>query len=65
MIECCGVCLRHCQWSVWEIIFMYGWGSGRLPYIRDEEFFGSQWARAIGWTLIIPLWREFHFYCAL
>jgi sterol desaturase/sphingolipid hydroxylase (fatty acid hydroxylase superfamily) len=52
------------QWSTWEIIFMYLWGSGRLPYIKDSEFFstGGHPLKAIGWTLAIPLWREFHFY---
>ena len=51
------------QWSVWEIIFMHLWGSGKLPYIKDEDFFKpAMLLRTIGWTLAIPLWREFHFY---
>ena len=51
------------QWSVWEIIFMHLWGSGKLPYIKDADFFTpAMLLRTIGWTLAIPLWREFHFY---
>ena len=50
------------QWSVWEIIFMHLWGSGKLPYIKDADFFTpAMLLRTIGWTLAIPLWREFHF----
>ena len=54
------------QWSVWEIIFMHLYATKRLVYLADAEALATPGniARMIGYTLLVPVWREFHFYWA-
>jgi len=54
------------QWTAWEVVFVYMWANDKLPFISDKEAFSS-WPnvlRMAGWSLVIPLWRELHFYLA-
>ena len=54
------------QYTVWEVVFMYCYATGRLPFMSDQQAFSSTW----GTTLFclaafwVPLYREFHFYFA-
>ena len=54
------------QWSLWDCIFIRCYASGRLPYMTDEEVYGS--ARGvlifIAWFFFVPLYRDLHFYFA-
>lgn len=54
------------QWTAWEAIFMHCYATGRLPYITDEESFGTWWGLALfvlSWFWV-ALWRDLHFYFA-
>jgi sterol desaturase/sphingolipid hydroxylase (fatty acid hydroxylase superfamily) len=54
------------QWSLWEAIFMHLYATDKLPFVRDADAFSSPGnvARMVLWTLVVPVWREFHFYWA-
>lgn len=46
--------------------FAFLWATGRLPYMTDKEAFGS-WqgiAKFVAGFIMVPLWREGHFYFA-
>jgi len=52
------------QWTAWEVVFVHIYATNKLDFISDEEAFSS-WenvVRMVGWSLIVPLWREIHFY---
>ena len=54
------------QWTGWEALVVRAYASGRLPYLRDDEAFGTL---AGGLNLLlsffwVPLWRSWHFYFA-
>uniref|UniRef100_A0A7S1RL96 Fatty acid hydroxylase domain-containing protein n=1 Tax=Alexandrium catenella TaxID=2925 RepID=A0A7S1RL96_ALECA len=54
------------QWTLWEAIFMNCYATGRMPYITDEESFGTGWGFALfvlTWFWVV-LWRDLHFYFA-
>eukprot|EP00039_Didymoeca_costata_P001955 m.56557 g.56557 ORF g.56557 m.56557 type:complete len:445 (-) comp11044_c0_seq2:97-1431(-) len=59
-------CLGALQWTAWEVVFMHAFANGYLPYISDKDSFSSPGniLRMIGYTILIPVWREFHFYWA-
>lgn len=54
------------QWTLWEALFVYSYATGRLPYLPDEEAFGTPWglAQFTAWFAIVPLFREVQFYFA-
>lgn len=58
----CGIA----QWTVWEALFVYCFATGRLPYITDEESFGTCKGLAMfAFTcLFVAVWRDVHFYFA-
>lgn len=60
----CGVL----QWTVWEVLFVYAYATGRLGYVSDAEAFSGTFsyatARTFAAVLFVPLWRDFHFYFA-
>lgn len=54
------------QWTLWESLFVYCFATGRLPYISDEESFGSPTGLlAFALTCVfVSVWRDLHFYFA-
>ena len=52
------------QWTAFEVIFVWLWATGRLPYVADADALATPGnvARMVLWTAAIPLWRGFHFY---
>uniref|UniRef100_A0A6B2LCL5 Fatty acid hydroxylase domain-containing protein n=1 Tax=Arcella intermedia TaxID=1963864 RepID=A0A6B2LCL5_9EUKA len=52
------------QWTVWEIVFLYGFVNGRLPVVMDSQLFSSWYniAGLIFWILFLPIWRDVQFY---
>jgi hypothetical protein len=42
------------------------WSTGRAPYLADAELLSSPWQMLVTlfWILVIPLWRDLHFYFA-
>eukprot|EP00050_Salpingoeca_kvevrii_P006790 m.291675 g.291675 ORF g.291675 m.291675 type:complete len:458 (+) comp12501_c0_seq1:1-1374(+) len=54
------------QWVVWECVFMYIYANDRLPYIKHADTFAT-WQNAlnvVAFSLLLPVWRDFHFYLA-
>jgi len=54
------------QWTIWEVVFMRAWATGRLPYLHDDQAFGTL-SGALTLVLSfwwVPLWRSWHFYFA-
>jgi sterol desaturase/sphingolipid hydroxylase (fatty acid hydroxylase superfamily) len=45
-------------WTAFEWVTLWLYANGRLPYLGWEEHPG--WF--VAWILLIPLWRELHFY---
>jgi sterol desaturase/sphingolipid hydroxylase (fatty acid hydroxylase superfamily) len=54
------------QWSVWEILFVHMWATGKLGYTTDAEVLSSPTAAltTLAWFIVIPVWRGAHFYFA-
>jgi len=54
------------QWSVSECLMVRLWATGKAQYVRDEELLQSpgQLLSTLAWVLLIPFWRDIHFYCA-
>jgi len=54
------------QWTLWEVVAMHCWATGRLPYISDAESFGTWWGFAafVAAGFGVAIWRDFHFYFA-
>lgn len=59
-------CLGVVQWSASECLMVRLWAQGRVPYISDAELRASPWLWLIlaVWILLIPIWRDLHFYFA-
>jgi len=53
-------------WVGFENVFAYLWATGRLPYLTDKEAFSSTSGLIRFWAglVMIPAWRDFHFYFA-
>ncbi len=53
-------------WVGFENLFAFLWATGRLSYLSDVEAFASLKGMAKFWLglVLIPLWRDFHFYVA-
>jgi hypothetical protein len=58
----CGIA----QWVAFENVFSYLWATGRLAYMTDAQAFASPTgiARFVAGLVLIPLWRDAHFYFA-
>jgi len=54
------------QWVAFENVFCYLWATGKLSYVNDEDSFATVGStlKFIAGFVIIPLWRDFHFYFA-
>ncbi|CAK0857045.1 unnamed protein product [Prorocentrum cordatum] len=54
------------QWTLWEAIFVYCFATGRLPYVTDDESFGTYigFASFVSTCLFVAVWRDLHFYFA-
>jgi hypothetical protein len=54
------------QWVAFENVFAYLWATGRLPYMTDADAFSSYagMARFFAGLVLVPLWRDSHFYFA-
>jgi len=54
------------QWTIWEALFVYCFATGRLPYVTDNESFGSLKGIAmfLFTCLFVAVWRDLHFYFA-
>uniref|UniRef100_A0A6S7ZRJ7 Fatty acid hydroxylase domain-containing protein n=2 Tax=Aplanochytrium stocchinoi TaxID=215587 RepID=A0A6S7ZRJ7_9STRA len=54
------------QWTVWEAVFIHCFATDRLPYLKDSEAFSSprSFASLMISILMLPVWRDVHFYCA-
>lgn len=52
------------QWTLVEAIFMHCYATGRLPYISDQESFGTRWglAQFVFSFFWVCLYRDCHFY---
>jgi len=51
--------LGFIQSSIHQIVVMWLWKNGRVPYIEN---FSDHLAYNIFWLLFMTYWREFHFY---
>ena len=54
------------QWTLWEVVVLHCYATGRLGYVSDKESF-STWSgtlKFVAWFFLVPLWREIHFYFA-
>lgn len=54
------------QWTVHECLMVRLWATGKVPYISDTELIRSPKLVLITfcWVLLIPMWRDLHFYFA-
>ena len=54
------------QWTAWECVVMRLWATGVVPYASDAEVLGSGRLLAwnLFWVMVVPLWRDLHFYVA-
>ena len=52
------------QWTAWECVVMRLWATGVVPYASDAEVLGSGRLLAwnLFWVMVVPLWRDLHFY---
>mmetsp|Transcript_94937 Transcript_94937/g.307004 ORF Transcript_94937/g.307004 Transcript_94937/m.307004 type:complete len:417 (-) Transcript_94937:181-1431(-) len=52
------------QWSLSECAMTRLWATGVVPYIPDRELLSSplQLALLAAWILLVPVWRDMHFY---
>lgn len=58
----CGVAI----WTCFDNVFAFLWATGRLPYLSDEAALSS-WSgglRFLAGLILVPLWRDAHFYFA-
>lgn len=53
-------------WVGFDNVFAFLWATGRLPYLSDQEAFSTPlgMAKFILGFILVPLWREGHFYFA-
>jgi len=54
------------QWTLWECVFIHCYATKRLPYMADDEVYGSirGMLTFVAWFFLIPLYRDVHFYFA-
>jgi len=54
------------QWTFWECVMCRLWATGVVGYKTDQEIFRDPYLLALNglWVLLIPLWRDVHFYIA-
>jgi len=54
------------QWTLYECGMMRLWAIGAVPYVSNADLVSSPRAIAIHvfWILLIPIWRDLHFYFA-
>eukprot|EP00300_Choanocystis_sp_HF-7_P012229 c17800_g2_i1.p1 GENE.c17800_g2_i1~~c17800_g2_i1.p1 ORF type:complete len:432 (-),score=65.23 c17800_g2_i1:612-1907(-) len=54
------------QWTAWEAAFVRLYATNKLPYIPNDRAFATpeNAARMILGALLVPLWRDTHFYFA-
>eukprot|EP00756_Hemistasia_phaeocysticola_P057237 Hpha_TRINITY_DN33863_c0_g1::TRINITY_DN33863_c0_g1_i1::g.27316::m.27316 len=52
------------QLTVWEVVFMHLWATGKVGTTSDEEML-STWQGGVSlllWTIALPVLHDFHFY---
>ena len=54
------------QWTWWEALMVRLWATGVVPFASDSEVVADWKALAfnVAFVLLVPLWRDFHFYVA-
>jgi len=54
------------QWTAWECVMTRLWATGMVPFVSDAQLLASPALLAWNalWVLIVPLWRDLHFYVA-
>ena len=54
------------QWTFWEAVMARLWASGAVSFSTNAEVLASPKLLALNvlWVLMIPLWRDLHFYIA-
>lgn len=54
------------QWSMWEVLFVHMWATGKLKYTSDQDVMTSPIAfiATVLSLVAIPVWRGLHFYFA-
>lgn len=54
------------QWTLSECAMTWLWATGKVPYVSNAELLSSprQILTLFVWVLIIPQWRDLHFYFA-
>jgi sterol desaturase/sphingolipid hydroxylase (fatty acid hydroxylase superfamily) len=54
------------QWTIWEVVVLHCYATGRLGFVSDKESFSSWYGilKFISWFFLVPIWREVHFYFA-
>lgn len=54
------------QWTFHECLMVRLWATDKVPYVSDDALFNSlgHVAATAVWILVIPLWRDLHFYFA-
>ena len=55
------------QWTFWEAVVVRLWATGAVPYATDADLLSGDYralALNIAWVLLVPIWRDMHFYVA-
>jgi sterol desaturase/sphingolipid hydroxylase (fatty acid hydroxylase superfamily) len=54
------------QWTCWECVVMRLWATGKVPFVSNAEVMASSELLAwnLLWVLVVPVWRDLHFYIA-
>jgi len=54
------------QWTVWEVVFLRCYATGRIPYMSDAKAMASPYGIFcfLAWCFLVPAYRDFHFYFA-
>mmetsp|Transcript_9529 Transcript_9529/g.18067 ORF Transcript_9529/g.18067 Transcript_9529/m.18067 type:complete len:511 (-) Transcript_9529:134-1666(-) len=54
------------QWTWWEAVMMRLWATGTVKWVSNEDILGDRYLLTVNlaWVLLIPLWRDLHFYIA-
>lgn len=54
------------QWTWWEAVMVRLWATGVVSFVTFDDMMADKQllAQNIAWLLIIPVWRDMHFYIA-
>ena len=54
------------QWTFWECVMTRLWATDKVGFKSNEEIMNDNYLMALNlmWILLVPIWRDLHFYIA-